>query len=109
MDKQDGVSKIPGYAGYVQAIKPENLYGSTFGKTTLNVSNANYVKGQDFEAKHKYVTSHTTSHIPPSERLQRTAADIVGVANTKIVVKEVLSPPLSPPSSTPAPRWTSSR
>lgn len=78
--------KIPGYAGYVPAIKPENLYGSTFGKTTYDVNTNNYVKGQDLEAHHKYVSSHTTSHIPPSERLQRTAADIVGVPNTKINV-----------------------
>ena len=55
----------------------------------MEVSNTSYVKGQDFEAKDKYVSSHTTNHIPPSERLQRTAADIVGVPNTKITVKEV--------------------
>jgi hypothetical protein len=55
----------------------------------LEVSNTSYVKGQDFEAKDKYVSSHTTNHIPPSERLQRTAADIVGVPNTKVTVKEV--------------------
>jgi len=29
--------KFIGYAGYVKGIKPENLYGNTFGKTTLNV------------------------------------------------------------------------
>jgi hypothetical protein len=109
VDKQEAVSKIPGYAGYVPAIKPENLYGNTFGKTTLDVGNTNFVKGQDFEAKHKYITSHTTSHIPPSERLQRTAADIVGVPNTRIVVKEVSIPSFSPPSKTPERKWTSSR
>jgi hypothetical protein len=98
VEKQDAISKIPGYAGYVPAIKPENLYGNTFGKTTLDVGNTSYVKGQDVDAKHKYVTSHTASHIPPSERLQRTAADIVGVPNTKIVVKEVLLYLCSPSS-----------
>jgi hypothetical protein len=46
------------------------------------------LKGQDFEAKDKYASSHTVSHIPPSERLQRTAANIVGVADTRIIVKE---------------------
>jgi hypothetical protein len=85
------VGKIPGYAGYVHAIKPENLYGNTFGKTTLDVNANHFIKGQDFEAKNKYTSSHTTNFIPPSERLQRTAADIVGVPNTKIVVKEVPS------------------
>lgn len=61
----------------------------------MEVSNTSYVKGQDFEAKDKYVSSHTANHIPPSERLQRTAADIVGVPNTKITVKEVNNPSLS--------------
>lgn len=73
----------------MHAIKPENLYGNTFGKTTLDVTNSNFVKGQDFEAKNKYTSSHTANFIPTSERLQRTAADIVGVPNTKIIVKEV--------------------
>jgi hypothetical protein len=41
------VGKIPGYAGYVSAIKPENIYGNTFGKTTLSVTNNQFVKGQD--------------------------------------------------------------
>ena len=66
IDKQQGISKIPGYAGYVHAIKPENLYGDTFGKTTLNVSNHDFVKGQDFDSKNKYISSHTLNHIPPS-------------------------------------------
>lgn len=47
------------------------------------------MKGQDYEAKNKYLSSHTNTFIPPSEQLQRTAADIVGVPNTKITVKEV--------------------
>ena len=90
VDKQEAISKIPGYAGYVPAIKPENLYGSTFGKTTLDVNSGGFVKGQDLDAKDKYVSSHTANYIPPSERLQRTAANIVGVPDTKIIVKEVL-------------------
>ncbi len=28
---------IPGYAGYIPKIKPENLYGKTFGKITYEV------------------------------------------------------------------------
>ena len=36
-----------GYAGYVHSIKSENLYADTFGKTTYNVSNDNFIKGQD--------------------------------------------------------------
>lgn len=81
--------KIPGYAGYVPSIKPENLYSDTFGKTTHNVDNQSLVKGQDFEARNKYVSTQTSHFLPPSERFQRTAADIVGVPPTKIDVKAV--------------------
>ena len=30
----DGRGHIPGYQGYVPAVKSENLFGSTFGKTS---------------------------------------------------------------------------
>ena len=70
-----------GYAGYVHSIKSENLYGDTFGKTTLDVCKHNYPAGQDFKARDKYVSTQTRTTIPPSEMLQRTAADIVGVPN----------------------------
>lgn len=89
VEKAEGISKIPGYAGYVHGIKPENVYGKTYGKTTLDINTNQYVKGQDFGARDKYVSSNSINMMPPSERLQRTAADIVGVPNTKIVVKEV--------------------
>ena len=89
MEKQDAVSKIPGYAGYVPAIKPENLYGNTFGKTTLDVGNASYVKGQDVDPKYKYVSTQQDVNIPPSQMLQRTAADIVGVPNKQVLVNPV--------------------
>jgi hypothetical protein len=46
--KPDPSGKIPGYAGYVKSIKPENLYSNTFGKTTLDVEKDTYVRGQDF-------------------------------------------------------------
>ena len=51
VEKPEGISKIPGYAGYVPAIKPENIYGNTFGKTTLDVNTKQYVKGQDLRPK----------------------------------------------------------
>ena len=89
MGKPEPTGKIPGYAGYVHAIKPENLYSSTFGKTTLNVESDDYVRGQDFESRDKYVTTNTNSYMPPSERFQRTAADIVGVPPCQIKVKAV--------------------
>ena len=89
--KFDPTSHIPGYAGYVHSIKPENIHANTFGKITHNVNNNEYIKGQDVAPRNKYVTTQTDTNIPPSEMLHRTAAEIVGVPNKKIIVKEVLS------------------
>lgn len=56
----------------------------------MNVTGQSFVKGQDFEARDKYVSSQNEHFLPPSERFQRTAADIVGVPATKITVKAVI-------------------
>jgi hypothetical protein len=31
------LGQLPGYGGYMQSIKSENLFGKTFGDTTRNV------------------------------------------------------------------------
>lgn len=76
-----------GYAGYVHAIKPENIHANTFGKITYDVSSNNYVRGQDIPPSEKYVSTHTKVNIPPSEMLRRTAAEVVGIPNKEIKVQ----------------------
>jgi hypothetical protein len=73
----------------VTAIKPENLHAKTFGKLSYDVSNSDYLKGQDHPVEYKYVSTLAETHIPPSLMLQRTAADIVGVPLKRIDVSEV--------------------
>lgn len=65
----------------MNAIKSENLHANTFGKITYDVNNGNYIRGQDLPPSEKFVSTHTKVNIPPSEMLQRTAADIVGIPN----------------------------
>ena len=72
---------ILGYAGYVHAIKPENIHANTFGKITYDVRSNNYVRGQDIPPSEKYVSTQTKVNIPPSEMLRRTAAEVVGIPN----------------------------
>lgn len=84
IEKEKPRYEIPGYAGYVTAIKPENLHSKTFGKLTYDISEGNYIKGQDHPTEEKYISSQTNAYISPSEMLQRTAADIVGVENKRI-------------------------
>jgi hypothetical protein len=78
-----------GYAGYVTAIKPENLHAKTFGKLTYDVSNQDFLKGQDHPVEFRYVSTLAETHIPPTLMLHRTAAEIVGVPPKKIDVNEV--------------------
>jgi len=77
---------ILGYAGYVHAIKSENLHADTFGRITYDVNNDNFIRGQDYAPPHKYVSTQTKVNIPPSEMLRRTAADIVGIPNKEIKI-----------------------
>jgi hypothetical protein len=37
--------QIPGYVGYIPSIKPENLYGKTYGKITENCYNGRFNQG----------------------------------------------------------------
>lgn len=81
---------IIGYAGYIKGVKAENMIANTFGKITLEVNQDNYVKGQDLDAEHKFVSIQQSNNITPSQMLQRTAADIVGVPNKRVTVKPVI-------------------
>ena len=66
IDKEKPRYEIPGYAGYVSAIKPENLHANTFGKLTYDISDGNYLKGQDHPPENKYISCQTDTHISPS-------------------------------------------
>ena len=49
-DKDDGKgvqidSHIPGYVGYIPAVRAENIFANTYGKTTENCAKKNYPKG----------------------------------------------------------------
>lgn len=52
------------------------------------MNNNNYVSGQDLPPREKYVTTQSKVNIAPSEMLQRTAADIVGIPNKTVKVQE---------------------
>ncbi len=44
---------IPGYSGYVNKIKPENLYGKTFGTITYEVQQGEAGDNQIYKTTHK--------------------------------------------------------
>jgi hypothetical protein len=40
-------SLLKGYSGYVPAVKSENVFGSTFGKTSFKSATGDYHRGID--------------------------------------------------------------
>lgn len=65
---------IPGYAGYVCKIKPENLFGKTFGCITETVQ-----RGDDVSVNPMLTTSQHI-YVDQASIRQKTAAESVGVA-----------------------------
>lgn len=60
-DRYDTCRNIPGYAGFVKAIYGENMYGETYGRTTLASNHNKYYRGIDYPAVKKFQTTHSTA------------------------------------------------
>lgn len=46
-----------GYAGYIKGVKSENVFGTTYGKTTLASQAQSFHAGRDEPAHVKYTTT----------------------------------------------------
>lgn len=44
---------IPGYSGFVKAVRSENLYGETYGETSLKSNQKDYTTGFDLAPARK--------------------------------------------------------
>ena len=71
--------QIPGYCGYIESVKPENIFGKTYGNITYQINCETYHKGQDVGADLRYNSMARDTFVNQSEVIQRTAANIVGV------------------------------
>ena len=71
--------QIPGYCGYIESVKPENIFGKTYGNITYQINCETYHKGQDVGADLRYNSMARDTYVNQSEVIQRTAANIVGV------------------------------
>ena len=54
---------IPGYKGYVPAIKAENMIGQTYGKCTYNSATGNYDKGIDLAPEKKFKSTFQNEYV----------------------------------------------
>merc|ERR1712159_180583 len=70
---------VPGYSGYIESVKPENIFGKTYGNITYQINCETYHKGQDVGADLRYNSMARDTYVNQSQVIQRTAANIVGV------------------------------
>lgn len=68
-----------GYAGYITGVKSENVYGTTFGKSTYASAAKSFHSGIDEPAHLKFNTSMKSQFIDHSTKTYETVAQIVGV------------------------------
>lgn len=73
------MKQIPGYAGYIQGVKSENIYGTTYGKTTYTSSAGTFQRGIDQSADQKFTTSMKSEFSQHDAKKHETTAQIVGV------------------------------
>jgi hypothetical protein len=57
--------QIPGYIGYIPSIKPENLYGKTYGKITENCYNGRFNQGIELPPSARFTSSVKEAFVDP--------------------------------------------
>jgi len=68
-----------GYAGYIQGVKSEVVFGQTYGLTSLASKGNTFHKGRDEPANLKYNTIMKSEYIDHATKSHETVAEIVGV------------------------------
>lgn len=63
-----------GYGGYVPGIKSENVYGQTYGKTTLQSTSGGIPRGYDQPPQTKFNTSFKSQYVNHADFSHETVA-----------------------------------
>ena len=68
-----------GYVGFVPGIKSENVFGATYGKTSLASAAGTFPRGYDDPVEQKYSTIMKANFVNHSQETHKSVADICGV------------------------------
>ena len=79
MEEQPPHGHPPGYGGYISSVKPENIFGKTYGSITYAINCSGVEKGQDVDVDTRYSSVSRDNFVNQKTIRQRTAAEIVGV------------------------------
>jgi len=80
--------EIPGYAGFVPAIKAENLFAKTYGNLTYVSSAGHHEKGSEVSDDFRYTSVLRDTFVNQTDVAARTVADVVGVVPKKTIYTE---------------------
>ena len=80
-----------GYGGYITGVKSENVFGETYGKTTLASSAKAFSRGMDLPPEVKYNTTMKAEFLDNSIKAEtaESVATIVGVSRGEDMYKKV--------------------
>ena len=84
-----------GYAGYVPAIKSENIFGKTYGKCTHASATGDHDKGLDIPAEQKFRSVHGQEFKNQAQVTYETAAKVVGVNKQADMYQRPLDPTIA--------------
>lgn len=87
---QDPRSQIPGYTGHIPSVASENLFGLTYGKTTLLSAKKDFPSGLDHEPHHKYKTLTREQFVDLKTIREPTASEMLGVTRSGPDTKSVV-------------------
>jgi hypothetical protein len=83
---------IPGYGGYIPAVKAENVFGKTYAKVTEMSSGNRIHKGMDEPPAIKYGSVFKSEYIQHDKVKHETTADIVGVHRNEDAYQKPIPP-----------------
>jgi hypothetical protein len=78
-------NEIPGYGGYIPAIKPESIFGKTYGNATFISSAKSYESGNEISHQNRYTSLLQESYINQNKVQVRKVADVVGIVPKKTI------------------------
>ena len=81
---------IPGYMGFVSAIKAENKYGESYGKETAQSLAGTIRKGTDVPPYVRYTSTAREDYKEKSRIKTQSTAELLGISEPNVVYKKPL-------------------
>ena len=81
---------IPGYMGFISAIKSENKYGESYGKETAQSLAGTIRKGTDVPSYVRYTSTAREDYKEKSKIKHQSTAELLGISEPNVTYKKPL-------------------